>query len=321
MHDNLKFEDKTLLIGVLTKNHSEYIQCYLSEILDEVKRYNVDIGIYDSSTDEKTKEIVLGKIKDGYDNLFYKQYDPDILIGIKGRDLYINSGYQYIWPCGDGVIPKIAKIYEIIKKEMKVGRDCIVFDGWFFEPKDAIFKIFDDVNDFIEMAWSALTLLGGTVLKGNLYSEEEYTGYVYKYKMWFPNFGLLEHFSNIPFNGSYCRCGFQEYNPYKLTSTWMQDGLLVEYFAGEYVKFINKLPAKYSDKKKNIYLKLWKDLHLFRSNRLLRARYTGNLNVRKVLKYHRELQKVTREPFFKIIFISVLPVNIVKLLTYAKGDW
>ena len=49
---------KRLLIGIPTKEHPKYIQYYLSSALQDAKKYNIDIGIYDSSSTDETKKIV-----------------------------------------------------------------------------------------------------------------------------------------------------------------------------------------------------------------------------------------------------------------------
>ncbi len=49
---------KQLLIGIPTKGHPKYIQYYLSSILPDAKKYNIDVGIYDSSSTDDTQKIV-----------------------------------------------------------------------------------------------------------------------------------------------------------------------------------------------------------------------------------------------------------------------
>ena len=51
-------ENRKLMIGIPTKNHSKYIQYYLSRVLPAAKEEYIDSWIYDSSEDDLTKKVV-----------------------------------------------------------------------------------------------------------------------------------------------------------------------------------------------------------------------------------------------------------------------
>ena len=111
-------ENKKLMIGIPTKDHPEYMQYYLSRVLPDAEKNHVDIWVYESSEDDLTKQIVEKKKKEGYQNVFYKRYPPEIAYWKKLKDIYVGSGYEYVWLCGDGLVIELA-MYQDYENCMK----------------------------------------------------------------------------------------------------------------------------------------------------------------------------------------------------------
>jgi len=151
-------KDKELMIVIPTRNHSQYIQYYLAKVLPIAQVYNIDIIIYDSSTDNDTYKIVNERMKSGYNNLFYKRYNQNIKLEEKIKDIFINSGYEYVWLCGDGIVINLEKDIQIIQEEISNKRDLIIFNIKDFDKK--IYTEYTDSVKLLKNCWASLTLFG-----------------------------------------------------------------------------------------------------------------------------------------------------------------
>lgn len=115
-------KDRELLIAVPTTNHPKLIMFYLAKTLDAALKYNIDICIYDASSNDETEKIVQRRISQGYHNLMYKKYSENALLEDRCEDIYVNYGYDYVWLCGDGCILNIDKNIDIVRKEIDKKR-------------------------------------------------------------------------------------------------------------------------------------------------------------------------------------------------------
>lgn len=140
-------EKGQLLIGIPTKDHPKYIAYYLSEIMPDAKRYHVDVRIYDSSADYATKDIVEEKISQGYENLSYQKMPEELNFWEKVKGIYVGSGYEYVWLCGDGVIVMLDKYIDIIEREMEKKRNIIVFSRLQDGSKDCVGMEINELMD------------------------------------------------------------------------------------------------------------------------------------------------------------------------------
>lgn len=83
-------KDRELLIAVPTTNHPKLIMFYLAKTLDAALKYNIDICIYDASSNDETEKIVQRRISQGYHNLMYKKYSENALLEDRCEDIYVN---------------------------------------------------------------------------------------------------------------------------------------------------------------------------------------------------------------------------------------
>lgn len=93
-----------LAICIPTYNRSEVVQDTLSKELENCQNLGIDIYLYDSSSDGKTKEWAQ---KAPYKNLYYIELDSSIKLDEKVVRIYQHYGrkhYDYIWLVGDSVI-------------------------------------------------------------------------------------------------------------------------------------------------------------------------------------------------------------------------
>ena len=94
-------------ICVATYMHPEVVEDVLNKAIDLYKRKEIDVYYYDSSSNEKTKNIVEGYINKGYDNLYYIQLPSEVPVDDKLSMIFAGEGqkkeYKYLWPVKDRV--------------------------------------------------------------------------------------------------------------------------------------------------------------------------------------------------------------------------
>ncbi len=319
--------EKQLMIGIPTKDHPKYIQYYLAKILPASKKYNIDIYIYDSSVDDETEGIVKRRVEQGYSNLFYRRFHEEILIEDKLGYIFINNKYEYIWLCGDGVIASLEKDMDILLKEMEKGRDLILFgqaleDGFArgYNYTGNNYIEYTDIVKFLEDCWAPLTYYGASVVRGNLFSKKQWDEYRKKYKEQVQPACFFEVFKEGEFNGVYIVQDFFEANPYKIQAEWVKKGRLFDAFTGIMANTINSLPHKYDASKKKIEKSLDKYTGSFSFSHLWILRSNGNLNLKKALKYRRQIRRMCLVNYKIILIVAICPKKIADTVAVILGN-
>ena len=99
--------DVKLCIYMPTCNRRECIARILSTEIELLRKANVDIRIYDSSTGNDTKSLVLDYQNKGYENLFYEHVDYSIHPNRKAYQIFQEAeltNYDYIWLLHDHTV-------------------------------------------------------------------------------------------------------------------------------------------------------------------------------------------------------------------------
>lgn len=308
---------RDLLIGIPTKNHSKYIMYWLSKILDDALKNNIDIGIFDASEDDKTEMIVKNRIKQGYTNLFYKRFSPDSVLEDRLEEIYVNSGYRYVWLCGDGIVLNMKKIVKIVNEEIEKKRDLIVFG----QDKKYVktYKEYNNSVEFCKECFTPTTLFGGVIIRGDLvdgrifsyckkkYSEQAVPGIYY------------ELFKDGKISAVYYCFGFFEFNPYKQDSIAMQEKRMIYAFAQLFTETIWKLPAIYNPVKGSLEKALAYTTGLYKWEGLLAMRVNGNLSLKIYLEYRKFLKIASEQSPVAYIIVSLCPVEIAKKIAMIYG--
>jgi len=111
-----------------TYNHPQVMKETLKACACVYQGKGVDIYIYDSSTDEETKNVVESFVLEGFKNLYYIGLDPSV--GFDEKLIMIFSGYglrynyQYIWPVKDRSYVEEITVQAVLEETVK-GYDAI----------------------------------------------------------------------------------------------------------------------------------------------------------------------------------------------------
>lgn len=142
----------------LSHNHPYVVKEVLTINLEYYNKNGIDIYIYDSSTNNETKEIVNEFIHRGANNLYYIKIDDKLEADGKMLQVLkrygIEKKYDYIWPCKDRsyVTEKSA---ENIQRASQHGHESIFLDYWIpIESDRREYKlVYEKKEFFYEFGW------------------------------------------------------------------------------------------------------------------------------------------------------------------------
>lgn len=309
---------KQLMIGIPTKDHPKYIQYYLAKILETAKKENIDICIYDSSSGDETEKIINGRISQGYTNLYYFRYPEDILIEEKLGHILVDSGYEYVWLAGDGVVINLGKDLFIVEEEIERKRDIILFGNLLENGKKYI--EYTDPVLFFKECFAPVTFYGASIVKGDLLQKKEWEYCKKRYLEHAHPACFYEMFAKENLNVVYIVHNFYEANPYKKVSAWMKKGRTFEAFSGLISRTIDLLPIIYKTEKKKVKKAIDDYTGLFAKSHLWTLRANGNLDCKIAIKYKKQIKATSIASWRSILLISLCPKKIAESVAVILGD-
>lgn len=164
-------EDKTVCNGrgllavcVPTYNRTEALEEFFEVALEEFKKYNFDLYIYDSSEGFDIRDLVEKWMKN-YSNLFYVKMPSSLHSNMKVYKIYqkyaLRKDYKYLWMCGDSHLYKFY-IFPLLLDAMKQNYDIVLLNNDDVEGLGN--RVYTDaLSLFRDCAWR-MTLYGAVVL-------------------------------------------------------------------------------------------------------------------------------------------------------------
>ena len=161
--------DKRLCVCIPTYNRKEAVERVLKEELLMFQKYDIDIIIFDSSTDGRTKRFVQEHGNDST-NLFYQGVDSEIPSNIKVYMIFQQMGkseYEYIWLIHDHTICNETAIIHLLKT-LELNYDFYVLN---MQSDHYSVEKFLDISEFLyESAWR-LNSFGAAVIRRDTFLE------------------------------------------------------------------------------------------------------------------------------------------------------
>ncbi len=297
-----------LLIAIPTKDHPRHIMYYLSKVLDKALMFQVDILILDGSEDDVTEQIVKNRIKEGYKNLFYKKYDKSIVLEERLMDAYVDTGYKYVWLCGDGVVLNLMKDIKIIENEIEKRRQIIVFGQYKIQDKEYV--EFTNSIDFCKDCFAQNTYFGSVILQADLVSKDLFEYCIKKYTEHAIPALYYELFKNGEISAVYIyQQLFFDANPYKKKSIAMKEGRTIYAYAHLFHDTIQKLPNNYNGIKKE--MNRWQK-GMYEWGHLWAMRVNGNFNLKIYWREKKYLKMASDKKAIIYLIIALCPYELAK---------
>ena len=307
---------KELMIAIPTKNHPKYIMYYLAKVLDDAFNNNIDIIIYDSSDDKDTELIVTDRINQGYTNLFYKKYDSGVTLEERLMDIYVDTGYRYVWLCGDGVIINLLKDIKIVEDEINKGKQIIVFGQYKIRGKEYL-EYANSVQFCLE-CFAQDTFFGSVILRVELVTKELFQYCIDTYCEHAVPAIYYELFSEGKIQATYIyQIYFYDPNPFKKNSIAMKEGRTIYAFAHLFHETILKLPDCYNGIKKSLYR--WQK-GMYDWGHLWSMRANGNLNLKIYWKEKKYLRLSSNKLAIIYFIICLCPKQMAENIALIEDQ-
>lgn len=161
---------KKLAVCVPTYNHPDVVDDVLSKSIRYYYEMGVDVYYYDTSADDKTKDVIEKYQNQGYDNLYHIALAPENDYNDKIYSIMTGQGrqtkYEYVWPVKDRVFAT-PDCLRIIMESLNSGYE-LVFTGVLNadnQPDYPAVTYSSPVNFYHDWGWLA------TSLHSTIYSE------------------------------------------------------------------------------------------------------------------------------------------------------
>lgn len=161
-----------LAVCVPTYQRADVVEELLKTSMDLYLKYGVDVYIYDSSDDEKTK-LLVERWKEMYSNLYYVQFPSKLHSNMKVYKIFqkysLHKDYDYLWVCSDS-IRWAEEVIRQVNIQLGNGYDMIVVN---YRDKEHLGdrEYHDPVVFAKECGWH-LTLYGAAILNTHTMLQE-----------------------------------------------------------------------------------------------------------------------------------------------------
>lgn len=310
-----------LAVIIPTANRPESIEYYLKTIIERFDDYGIDFIVYDSSSDDKTKEIVKEYQAQGYDCLKYERYNGDydgFSLDEKVIEAYKShyDCYEYLWLMRDGLIINIplcsSKIYSLMMKKY----DVIVVDDYSRDP-DCTEPVIEYVDSgaFFHDQIHQMTVLGLSIVKSSFIREvikEQPLDKTLSWGMWQP-IAFFHYFSGHPVHAVSFVGSLFLHNVMTRKSAFWTKHLLWQWAERWYI-MIDQLPAVYNRYKTTAWRIGMSDFHPFWPWFLVSARAYQGLTWRKYFQNRKYLPYVCDTATWKFIGALLLPSYLCRCM-------
>lgn len=322
-------EKKKLCILIPTMNRPNCMDELLRAAIPCVNKTGVDVYVYDTSSNDDTKQLVEKYNHEAHGHFLYYKYDnyPDRTTDLKVIRAFreLEDKYEYVWLSGDGCILKITEMLKLIQENLNQEYDVIHFTGEdelgkpAVEVYDCPEKLFADHGSF--MTYYSATILSGAFIKQIHWEKigEEYrnSGFLF----WK---GIFEGLAEGNHKMAVVHRRHLMVNPYKKGNSSYGPGKFLRFWVRNWTKVVKSLPPCYDAYKEKVAIEVGVKQQFYKMDNLVRLRRTGNLNKELFDEYKDEFAEVTNVSLRKIYFAATMPKTLMifyRAWFYAKYHW
>lgn len=309
---------KKLAVCVPTYERSDVVEELLFKSLRLYYDNNIDVFIYDSSTDDKTKKVVADYQRE-FDNLVYVRIDSSVHSNMKVYKIFQeferNRKYEYIWVCSDS----IRWAEDTVKRICELTKDKYDFLIVNYRDVEKIgTKIYTDKNQlFLDCAWH-MTLYGATIIRVETVLKDVNWNYLTT-KYMIPNrinhshvALYFEQINKMPaFQAFHLSVGSEKLSASTLKKIpgWHHDTFYV--WGTCWPSMIKALPAEYLFKKQ-VIKKSGVNSSILSAENILFLRNGGIYNLRIFLTYLGRWHTLTDISIRLLFIIAIMPKDFYK---------
>lgn len=304
-----------LALLIPTKNRPESIDYYLKEKAKELLERDIDIVIYDSSTDDKTYDVVSTYCDKG--NVVYTRYtdkQDDLYGAYKSRVALTETArkYDYVWVCGDQAIINIEYCYDDIKKVMDSNFDLIHI----YTNKLGIesFEATDIVYFFSKFFWSMTHWCAYILSKDLIDRMDKYMlDYYEKGGINLFCYGIFSALAEQKNTVYYINREVYTKSPFRKLSLSVTSKDIMNGWINMLYSVFTSLPEFYNEGKKEALRGCANNIGFISYMGAISMRYTDNINRDLYKKYYTQIKYVSSVPMFWVRFWAGMPMPLAKL--------
>lgn len=271
-------EKKKIEILLSTYNRPTILKQWLesSSILE--KDSQLAVAIYDSSTDDSTKELIQTYNKKTAAKIKYVHIDNNIRLDDKIMKSILESEHEYVWPMGDS---RIFSYEDITKKVIPIIENGVDFCCMFNSSEASDGEVFLDSKSFFDKCFWHATLLGGIIFKKQIFEPLMDIDCLDKWnKKYYKNDGFsylgvfYDLIANKRINAVFVNTKIVDIGKNKVPG-WIHRYLTV--WCENLVYLIDNLDDFYSEYKEDVLKRTWNVLNLDEAEWCYKAKLAGGL--------------------------------------------
>lgn len=305
---------KKLAMSFVTYNRARHIREDLSVIAQPTKEHDIDIYIYDGSTDMRTEQVVKQYMEKGYDHIHYFHTDLKMSAAdsasLRVRKALLEPNAEYIWMCGDKFVIRPEHYAEILSY-IDRAYDIITVYGYPLKGT----RQFNSVGGFANYAIIPITQRGASIIKKALIepfdiekAREENTPFAVQLTYLRAIAGVAD-FKGIVIDGGKKTNLRSKYKTDSISLSSMWSSWIANWY-----RFIEMLPPVYEDIREGLYNRPDLQMGFFSFKKLLRQRSEGQFDWNRYWECRKYVKKVIVMPNIFVLGISILPKSIAKWL-------
>lgn len=277
---------------VTAYNNVEALRESLSGNIDNFKKNDIDVYVYDSSTNDEIYNLVTGFAKKGYANLTYVKIDSDLLPWKKVMGIYNGNGqtkqYDYIWLAKD----RVYWSENLVGRVKLVSRDYpdVIMLNTLNDKQDIKEEYSNSVEFYKDFAWLVTSWDTTIIKKKSILDAVNYDEisrkYLYENNMSFPPvaviFTALSQMDNSSIRVLDAKAGVHCFNAERDEDN--RDSALFTIWGGDWYNANKNLPAVYDGAKAEVIKSATTKPWLIGNNhmRLIELYCDGNLTDEKL---------------------------------------
>ena len=294
------FDDNELEVAMITYNRDEWVKEWFANCFEALMERNVNLVVYDSSTNDETKHIVedmqanvaKGKLK-------YRYISSDVWVGHVVLNAILSAEAKYIWVVGDSRYHDFNILDDKVFPALKKDIDHVILHILSNDENDG--QVYVDKNEMLAECFVSMTCTGLYIYKTSIFDgikndavfrkecDDKYSGnYAFTWMGYF-----LECYARIQGKTLFSIVPVLDIKPEKKVQRWFKR--FYECWVEDLCNLMDGVSGLYEDTEKVIQ-KTWKYLNIDSNWTCIEGRKRGGLCPEIYEKYmsNKMLERVTR---------------------------
>ena len=308
------FDKNEFEIALVTYNRKDFVHEFISINYYEFIKRNIKLSVYDSSTNDETKELILNLSLD----IDYYKIDSNTNIGYKPMLPILNTNCKYLWVAGDSKYFDFDDLDNKVFSRVKESYDTIIISAG---PKVCDDEtIYNDKSNFLHDCFISSTCIGHSIYKMSIFDKVRNDKYFlnilddkYKNNYGFAWLGYFyESYALSDYNSIYIDIEAIPILPKYKKQAWTIR--FYECWIENIIDMMNALPCSYLSKK-SIPSFVWSNMKLDRIYYCALARIRGGLDYNIFTMYDSKgYLDIVGANKLRLKIFSLIPRFIVKLI-------